>query len=86
MTEVRSRYWERSVVKMVLRNGSLCRKFEGKPDLVPPPPPLRVREEPPFSCTGVDFAGPFYVKTSGTTAVSKVGYIFIHAALSVPCT
>ena len=78
LTEVRSRYWivqGRSVVKMVLRNCTLCQKFEGKPYLAPPPPPLpkfRVREEPPFSCTGVDFAGPFYVKTSGTTAVSKV--------------
>ena len=78
LTEVRSRYWivqGRSVVKMVLRNCTLCRKFEGKPYLAPPPPPLpkfRVREEPPFSCTGVDFAGPFYVKTSGSTAASKV--------------
>ena len=78
LTEVRSRYWivqGRSVVKMVLHNCTLCRKFEGKSYLAPPPPPLpkfRVREEPPFSCTGVDFAGPFYVKTSGTTAVSKV--------------
>lgn len=43
LTEVRSRYWivqDRSVVKMVVRNCTLCRKFEGKPYLAPPPPPL----------------------------------------------
>ena len=41
---------------------------EGKPYSAPPPPPLpvfRVEEAPPFSFTGVDFAGPLYVKSDG---------------------
>ena len=41
----------------------------------PPPPPLpnfRVREDPAFTYTGVDFAGPLSVRVSGTSTVSKV--------------
>jgi hypothetical protein len=40
---------------------------------VPPPPPLptfRVEEAPPFSFTGVDYAGPLYVRVDG--AAKKV--------------
>ena len=56
------------MVKRILRNCIICRKHEGKSCRVPPPPPLfafRVREAPPFTNTGVDFAGPLYVKNSG---------------------
>ena len=43
----------------------ICRKLEGRPYQAPPPPPLpefRVKECSPFTYTGVDFAGPLYVK------------------------
>ncbi len=42
---------------------------------IPPPPPLpefRVSEQPPFTFTGVDFAGPLYVHYPGGTETSKV--------------
>ena len=46
---------------------------EGKPYNTPRPPPLpsfRVEEAPPFSFTGVDFAGPLYIKSiDGTQKV-----------------
>ena len=46
----------------------------------PPPPPLpnfRVREDPAFTYTGVDFAGPLSVRVSGTSTASKVWiYLF----------
>ena len=77
LTEIRSRYWivkGRSFVRMILRQCTICRKFEGRPYLTPPPPPLpkfRVTERPPFTSTGVDFAGPFYVKSSGVIKNSK---------------
>ena len=77
LTELRSRFWVikgRSVVKRILHNCYTCRRYEGKPYTVPPPPPLpafRVREAPPFSGTGVDFAGPLYVNHPGE-AQSKV--------------
>ena len=43
----------------------MCRKYGGKPYSPPLPPPLpqfRLEEAPPFTHTGVDFAGPLYVK------------------------
>ena len=71
LAELRSQFWVikgRSVVKRILRNCIICRRYEGKSCHVPPPPPLpafRVREAPPFTNTGVDFAGPLYIKTTG---------------------
>ena len=45
---------------------TLCRRFESQAYKAPapPPPPIRVQTEPPFTYTGVDFAGPLYVKTN----------------------
>ena len=68
LTELRSRFWlvrGRSMVKKILHGCALCRKHEGPAYHIPPPPLLptfRVQEAPPFSHTGVDFAGPLYVK------------------------
>lgn len=65
---MRTRYWitrGRSLVKQLIRKCVTCRRFEAQPYRVPPPPPLppfRVQEEPPFTFTGVDFAGPIYIK------------------------
>ena len=42
----------------------VCRKLEGRPYRAPPAPPLpkfRVKDKPPFTCVGIDFAG--YVAT-----------------------
>ena len=78
LTELRSKYWiirGRSTVRTIVRQCIICRKAEGRPYLAPPPPPLpkfRVREQPPFTYTGVDFAGPLYIKGTGTTAGGKV--------------
>lgn len=51
----------------------LCRRFEGAACQAPPSlPTFRVKEEPPFSYTGVDFAGPFYVRMTGLSKSNKV--------------
>ena len=77
LAELRSQFWVirgRSVVKRILRKCYTCRRYEGRSCLVPPPPPLpafRVQEAPPFTNTGVDFAGPLYIKITGGTQ-SKV--------------
>ena len=68
LAELRSRYWVprgRQVVKRILSECVTCRKFTGKPYSTPPTaalPDFRVKEAPPFSRVGVDFAGPLYVK------------------------
>ena len=70
LTELRSSYWVvrgRNFVRRLLRQCVVCRRFAGKHYSVPLPAPLpgfRVREAPPFSSTGVDFAGPLFVRDS----------------------
>ena len=70
LTELRSKFWVvkgRSLVKRVIHSCVICRRHEGRPYHTPLPPPLpsyRVEQSPPFSYTGVDFAGPLFVKTS----------------------
>ena len=70
LTEIRARYWiikGRSLVRKCLQQCKLCKRFHSKPYKAPPPlPQFRVQEAPAFTFTGVDFAGPLYVK--GTTA------------------
>ena len=68
LAELRSRYWVprgRQVVKRILGECVICKKLTGKPYSTPPTaalPDFRVKEAPPFSRVGVDFAGPLYVK------------------------
>ena len=74
----RSRYWlvkGRAFVKKIVNQCIICRKFEGSPFHGSTPPPLptfRLREDPPFTYTGVDFAGPLYIKTGSTATSPKV--------------
>ena len=68
LAELRSRFWVtkgRQFVKKLLSACFVCKKLEGKPFESPPEaalPYFRVTEAPPFSCVGVDFAGPLMVK------------------------
>lgn len=77
LTELRSSYWivqGRSYIRGVLQRCTVCRRFQGKPYRPPPAPPLpsfRVSEAPPFSYSGVDFAGPLYVRDTLGSAVRK---------------
>ena len=77
LTEIRTKYWiirARSLVRSIINRCVVCRRFEGAAYRGPPPPPLptfRVQEESPFTYTGVDFAGPLYVRTTGSSAANK---------------
>ena len=77
-TELRSRYWlvrGRQLVKKILHKCVVCRRFQARPYCPPPAPPLpsfRVNEARPFSYTGVDFAGPLYVRDTIASASRKV--------------
>ena len=53
----------------------MCRKAEGQPYKGPPAPPLpsfRVSEVPAFTYTGLDFAGPLYIKDHASSGQHKV--------------
>ena len=59
----------REAVKKTIRRCVLCRKLEGlayKSQSTPDLPRIRVSEEPPFTHTGVDIAGPLYPTTQTT--------------------
>lgn len=57
--------WISQYVKKVLHKWITCRKVSGKPYIAPAPPPLPkiiLTEGTPVTVSGVDFAGPLYVK------------------------
>lgn len=77
LTEIRSKYWfvrGRQFVRKLLFQCATCRKVEGPHYRAVPPPPLpefRVKKAPPFAYSGVDFAGPLYIKVADGSS-SKV--------------
>ena len=61
-------------MKKILCGCVVCQRFEGAPYegvSAPPLPEFRVQESRPFQTTGVDFAGPLYVRTSDQTGTGK---------------
>ena len=67
LTYLRERYWILKgwqVVRRLIRACVVCRKLEGPAYPTIPAPDLpheRVSDHPPFTHTGVDFAGPLYI-------------------------
>ena len=65
---IRQKYWlvkGREAVKGWIRKCLVCRRYEGLPfqfNSTPAFPEARVSDAPPFTNTGVDFAGPLMVK------------------------
>ena len=78
LTEVRFKFWivkGRAFVKKCIHQCVVCKWYEGRPLIGPRPPPLpefRVQQEPPFTFTGVDFAGPLHIKFGSTASEKKV--------------
>ena len=78
LTELRSLYWVvrgRQIVKKLIHSCVTCRRHEGTPCQGVPSPPLpafRVSKSRPFQTTGVNFAGPLYVRTSNASGSTKV--------------
>ena len=70
LAELRCEYWitqGRSEVKKVLSRCPTCKRQKGGPFQTPPPPDLpnfRVTKKPPFTCVGLDYLGPLYIRSS----------------------
>lgn len=81
LAELRSQYWVvrgRQIVKKLLHKCVTCRRYEGAPckEISPPPlPDHRVTTSRPFQTTGVDFAGPMYVRTADASGTAKTWMI-----------
>ena len=88
LAAVRERYWiikGRVVVKKVIRQCIICRRYDGKPfpsPAIPDLPAERVSEGPPFSTTGIDFAGPLYVRGPDSKECNSKAYVCLFTCAS----
>ena len=84
---IRGRYWVlhgRESVKGVVRRCVTYKRLEAKPFAsakAPVLPSSRVSEEPPFTNTGIDFAGPLY---AATKQESEKVYVCLHVPVQEP--
>ena len=85
VARLRQRWWiprARQRIKNVIRQCMQCRRERGTHFRGPPTPPLpgyRVSQSRPFAVTGVDYAGPLYVK-EGTQVEKR--YIALYTCAS----
>ena len=77
-THIRQTYWipqGRQLVKRIISKCVTCRKVEGPPFRSVPTPPLpqsRVQQSLVFQFTGIDYAGPLYVRDQTNQTSSKM--------------
>ena len=63
----------------------ICRRYDENPfpsPIVPDLPAERVSDAPPFSTTGIDFAGPLYVRSSDNKDCSCKVYVCLFTCAS----
>ena len=88
LVALREQYWilrGRQVVKTIVRSCIICRKLEGLPyssQASPDLPACRVSDNPSFSHTGLDFAGPVYFRESHGAGDSAKAYICLFMCAS----
>jgi hypothetical protein len=90
LNRIRKTFWilhGRQTVKRVLCKCITCKRLEGKPFTTPKIPHLpswRTSDEPPFTYTGVDFAGPFNIKNKSIPGqpTTKKSYIALFTCAS----
>lgn len=85
---VRQRYWPLNVkatIRKVIRNCMVC--FKANPlkttQMMGDLPSYRIRPAPVFSNTGVDYAGPFWIKSSSTARKPFItkGYVCLFVCM-----
>ena len=68
-----------SLVKRILNDCVICRRVQGKPCtqfMAELPRERVIGDSPPFSTTGIDYFGPFYVTRGRVKGVKRYGVIF----------
>ena len=93
---VKSKIWivkGRSLVRGVISQRGTCRRFEGKQFPTPPPhllPLVRVKDDPAFSFTGVNFAGPLLIHSENPYKTGKAWIClftcFVTRAVHLDCS
>ena len=69
---------ERSLTRAVVHRCTICKRYEGAPFDGLPPPPLpefRIKEDPAFTYTGVDFAGLLFIHGGTSSSAVKYGFV-----------
>ena len=91
LTTLRESYWilrGREATKRIIKQCIICRKFDGvpfKPQPTPDLPDMSVADAPPFTFTGLDFAGPLYITSSKegqSNEISQKAYICLYTCAS----
>ena len=89
LSTIQEKFWilrGRQTVKRVIKCCIVCIKLEGMPysSVMPPDlPSFRVSEDPPFTYTGIDFAGPMYLReASAQDASTSKAYICLFTCCS----
>ena len=75
-------------MKLIIRQCTVCLRYEGKPYNIVTPPPLpefRVREQPPFTYTGVDLLAPYMLRKVVTTEQVRFGFASTHVVWYERC-
>ncbi|GFR10971.1 integrase catalytic domain-containing protein [Trichonephila clavata] len=80
LIQVRSKFWilkARQFIKSIVYNCRVCKKFHVKSGQqnIAPLPNDRIEKSQPFETTGVDFAGPLYLK-EGSKIISENVFFF----------
>ena len=82
-------YWivrGRNEIRRICRYCVRCMKFRAKTieQMMAPLPAIRLRPSRPFTCTGVDFAGPFLIKASSLRGIRTFkGYVALFVCMVV---
>ncbi|XP_065678999.1 uncharacterized protein LOC100199492 [Hydra vulgaris] len=92
LNKVRSQFWiikGRSTIKSIIRQCVTCKKFQGRtllPPSSPDSPDFRVNNLYSFQATGLDYAGPLFVKTVNKDAACKVYVLLLTCASNLELT